>query len=149
PAAVTRTQPRPTPAPPSRRPRVNEPRAWATVIAPGGAYAVLARDREVILRYPDGTDRVLGPGRPYAVAFAPGATRLATAGPGPLVRTWDDQGTLLAETRAGAAARAVAYMPDGSRLLTLDAAGEVAVYDPRTLTRSAGWVVAGPANSIA
>jgi bla regulator protein BlaR1 len=149
PAAVTRTLPRPTPVPPSPRPRVNEPRAWATVTAPGGAYAVLARDREVILRHPDGTDRVLGPGRPYAVAFAPGATRLATAGPGPLVRTWDDQGTLIAETRAPAAARAVAYTPDGNRLLVLDAAGEVAVHDPNTLERVVYWSVEGPANSIA
>jgi WD40 repeat protein len=119
------------------------------VTAPGGAYTVLARDREVILRYPDGTDRVLGPGRPYAVAFAPDAARLATAGPGSLVRTWDDRGTLLAETHAAAAARAVAYTPDGGRLLALDAAGEVAVYDPQTLTRLTGWNVEGPANSIA
>jgi WD40 repeat protein len=119
------------------------------VTAPGGAYTVLARDREVILRYPDGTDRALGPGRPCAVAFAPGAMRLATAGPGRLVRTWDNQGTLIAEACAPAAARAVAYTPDGSRLLVLDAAGGVAVHDPRTLTRLTCWTVEGPASSIA
>ncbi|HEY1378084.1 MAG TPA: M56 family metallopeptidase, partial [Gemmataceae bacterium] len=149
PAAVVRTPSRPAAAQPNHRPPVREPRAWATVTAPGGAYAVLARDHEVILRYPDGTDRVLGPGRPSAVAFAPGAARLATAGPGSLVRAWDNHGTLLAETHVAAAARAVAYTPDGGRLLSLDAAGEIAVYDPQTLVRLTGWTVEGPANSIA
>jgi YD repeat-containing protein len=145
--AVTRT-PR-TAVAPNVWPAVKEPRAWATVTAPGGAYAVLAREHELILRHPNGTDRVLGPGRPYAVAFAPGATRLATGGPGPLVRSWDNQGTLIAETHGRATVRAVAYTPDGRSLLALDAAGGISVYDARTLARSTCWAVDGPANSIA
>jgi beta-lactamase regulating signal transducer with metallopeptidase domain len=134
---------------PSPKPRVREPRAWAAVTAPGGDYVVLARDHEMILRYPDGIDRVLGPGRPYAVAFAPGGTKLATTGPGPLVRIWDDQARLLAESRAHAVARAITYTPDGGRLLVLDAAGGISVFDPETLARSACLHVDGPANSIA
>jgi bla regulator protein BlaR1 len=133
---------------PSSKPRVKEPRAWATVTAPGGDYVVLARDHEVIIRYPDGSDRVLGPGRPCAVAFAPGGTVLATAGPGPLVRTWNDQGALIAEARAHAVGRAIAYTPDGSRLLALDAAGGIAVFDPQTLRRTSCWSLDAPANSI-
>jgi beta-lactamase regulating signal transducer with metallopeptidase domain len=131
------------------RPKVAEPRAWAAATAPGGELTVLARDREVILRRPDGTDRVLGPGRPLALAFAPGRERLATAGPGPLVRTWDYDGALLADATLPAAARAVAYTPDGARVLALDAAGGVSVLDADTLKRLAGWSVAGPANSLA
>jgi beta-lactamase regulating signal transducer with metallopeptidase domain len=137
--------------PPPHDPRLAksvEPRAWATTEAPGGGLTVLARDSEVILRHPDGTTRVLGPGRPLALAFAPGGKRVATAGPGMLVRTWDDRGHLLAEARTPAAARAVAYTPDGSRLLVLDAAGTVAVLDPQTLAAVANWTVEGPANSI-
>jgi beta-lactamase regulating signal transducer with metallopeptidase domain len=144
-------QGRRTDAPPTHDPRLvkaAEPRSWATAEAPGGGLTVLARDDEVVLRHPDGTTRVLGPGRPLALAFAPGGRRLTTAGPGPLVRTWDDRGHLQAETRARAAARAVAYTPDGSRLLVLDAAGGVTVLDPQTLAAVASWTVEGPANSI-
>ncbi len=59
---------------------IAEPRSWATAAAPGGILTVMARDREVLLRCSDGTSRVLGPGRPLAVTFAPGGQRLATAG---------------------------------------------------------------------
>ena len=83
------------------------------------------------------------------MAFAPGGRRLATAGPGPLVRTWDDRGNLLAEVHAPAAARAIAYVPDGTRLLVLDAAGGISILDPQTLASVASWSVEGPANSIA
>jgi bla regulator protein BlaR1 len=131
------------------RPKASEPRAWATAEAPGGGLTVLARDNEVVLRHPDGTTRPLGPGRPLALAFAPGGRRLATAGPGPLVRTWDDRGGLVTEARAPAAARAVAYTLDGSALLVLDAAGGITVRDPQTLATVASWTVEGPANSIA
>jgi WD40 repeat protein len=109
----------------------------------------VARDHEVILRRPDGTVTVLGPGKPLALAFAPDRQRLATAGPGPLVRTWDYGGNVLAEARLPAAARGVAYTPDGGRLLFLDAAGGISVRDPHTLAPLAGWSVEGPANSIA
>lgn len=126
-----------------------EPRSWATAAAPDGGFTVLARDNEVILRRPDGTSRVLGPGRPLALAFAPGGKRIATAGPGLLVRTWDDRGELTATVHAPAAARAVVYTPDGSALLVLDAAGGVTVRDPQTLATVASWSVEGPANSIA
>jgi beta-lactamase regulating signal transducer with metallopeptidase domain len=148
-APITVTKPHSTVVPASPKVRVKEPRAWATVTAPGGDFVILARDHEVVIRYPDGSDRILGPGRPYAVAFAPGGTKLATAGPGPLVRVWDDQATLLAEGRGHGIARAIAYTPDGSRILVLDAAGGISVFDPQTLARSACWNVGGPANSIA
>jgi hypothetical protein len=65
------------------------------------------------------------------------------------VRTWDDRGTLLAETHVGVAARSVAYVPDGSRILVLDAANTITVLNPPTLAVIAGWTVEGPANSIA
>jgi beta-lactamase regulating signal transducer with metallopeptidase domain len=137
----------PTPAP-IRRPRPVEPRAWATVMAPGGAVTAVARDNEVVLRRPDGSATTLGPGKPIALAFAPNSPQLATAGPGPLVRTWDHDGHLLAEIRLPAAARAVAYTPDGRQLLVLDAAGGIWVRDPHTLAAMTGWSVEGPANSI-
>jgi WD40 repeat protein len=130
-------------------PKPREPRSWATAEAPGGGFVVLARDREVLLRRPDGTTRILGPGRPLALSFAPGGKRLATAGPGALVRTWDNRGEPVAETYGPAAARAVAYTPDGSALLVLDAAGGITVRDPQTLAVVASWSVEGPANSIA
>ncbi len=126
-----------------------ERRVWATVPAPGGAVTALARDKEVVLCRPDGTETALGPGKPLALAFAPDDRRLATAGPGNLVRTWDYEGNLLAEARVPDAARAVAYTPDGSRLLVLDAAGGISVCDPHTLAPVSGWSVEGPANSIA
>jgi len=127
---------------------VAEPPAWATATVPGG-LTVAARDREVVLQRPDGTSRVLGPGRPLAVAFAPDGKRLATAGPGPLLRIWNDQGERVATARTPAAARALVYTPDGARLLVLDAAGGISVCDPQTLAPVANWSVEGPANSIA
>jgi beta-lactamase regulating signal transducer with metallopeptidase domain len=130
-------------------PRPAEPRAWATASAPTGSLTVLARDREMVLRRADGTDVVLGPGRPLALSFAPDGRRLATAGPGPLVRAWDDRGTLLAAARCQAAARAVAFTPDGGRLLVLDADRRITVRDPQTLAVLAEWTVEGPANSLA
>ena len=126
-----------------------DPPAWATAATPGGGLTVLACDRDVVLRRPDGTTRALGPGRPLALAFAPGNQRLATVGPGSLVRTWDEKGDVLAETRTPAGARAVAYTPDGRGLLVLDAAGGITVHDPQTLSPVACWTVEGPANSIA
>ena len=111
---------------------------------------VLARDQECSsCAQPDGTCRVLGPGRPLALAFAPGGQRLASAGPGQLVRTWDQRGNLLAEAHTPAAARAISYVPDGTRLLVLDAAGGISVLEPQTLAILASWSVEGPANSIA
>jgi len=110
---------------------------------------VLARNKEVVLRRPDGTETRLGPGRPLALAFAPGGKRLATAGPGSLVRTWDDRGSLLAQASGLAAARALTYTPDGTRLLVLDAAGVISVRHPDTLASISSWSVGGPANSIA
>jgi WD40 repeat protein len=109
----------------------------------------VARDNEVVLRRPDGTSKVLGPGKPLALAFAPDGKRLATAGPGTLVRTWDYGGNTLAEARVPAAARAIAYTPDGTYLLVLDAAGGISVRDPQTLAWVTGWSVEGPANGIA
>jgi bla regulator protein blaR1 len=109
---------------------------------------VFARDNEVVLRFADGSARVLGPGRPIALAFAPGGRRLATVGPGTLVRTWDDRGELVATAHTKSAARALTYAPDGTRLLVLDAAGEVTVRDPQTLAPVTSWYVEG-ANSIA
>src|SRR5262249_53264550 len=102
-----------------------------------------------VLRRPDGSTRVLGPGRPLALTFAPDGRHLATAGPGPRVRTWDDEGGLLAEAQAAAPARAVAYTPDGARLLVLDAAGGATVRDPHSLAVLGNWSLDGPANSLA
>ncbi|WP_162670494.1 M56 family metallopeptidase [Gemmata massiliana] len=133
--------------PPAHKKSPAEPRAWAMTAAPGGAVTVLARDSEVLLRFADGSSRVLGPGRPLAVAFAPGGQRLASAGPGPLVRVWDERGNLVATERTTTAARSVAYTPDGAALLVLDAAGEITLRDPRTLAVVAEWYVAGAANS--
>ncbi len=135
-----------SPLPP---PKSAEPPAWATAPAPGGAVAAVARDNEVVLRRPDGTVTALGPGKPVALAFAPDIQRLATAGPGALVRTWDYWGNSLAEARVPTAARGIAYTPDGGRLLVLDAAGGISVRDPHTLAPVAGWSVEGPANGIA
>jgi beta-lactamase regulating signal transducer with metallopeptidase domain len=133
---------------PPPTPKSAEPLAWATAPAPGGVVTALARDNEVVLRRRDGTVTALGPGKPLALAFAPNTQRLATAGPGPLVRTWDYGGNLLAEARVLAAARGIAYTPDGRRLLVLDAAGGISVLDPNSLDPLAGWSVEGPANSI-
>src|SRR5262249_31842425 len=93
--------------------------------------------------------RTLGPGRPLAVAFAPGGRRIATVGPGTMIRIWDDRGDLLSTAHTKAAARALAYTPDGTRLLVLDAAGEITVRDPQMLAVAASWYVEGTANSIA
>jgi bla regulator protein blaR1 len=130
-------------------PKSTEPPAWATAPAPGGAVTAVARDHEVVLRRPDGTVTALGPGKPVALAFAPDGKRLATAGPGTLVRSWDDRGCLLAEARAPAAAWAIAYAPDGTYFLVLDAAGGISVFDPYTLAPLNTWTVEGPVNSIA
>ena len=125
-----------------------EPPAWATAPAPGGLLTAVARDREVVLRGADGTVWALGPGKPTALAFAPGGNRLATAGPGTVVRVWDTRGSVLAVTHVPAAARAIAYTPDGSRLLVLDADHGITVCDPSTLDVLSRWVVEGPANSL-
>jgi beta-lactamase regulating signal transducer with metallopeptidase domain len=130
-------------------PKPVEPPAWATVLAPGGTLTALARDREVVLRQADGTVKALGPGKPVALAFAPDGKRLVTAGPGALVRTWDDHGCLLADACVPAAAWAVAYAPDGTCLLVLDAAGGITVCDAHTLAPLSTWTVEGPANSLA
>lgn len=130
-------------------PKPAEPPAWANAQAPGGGIVALARDYEVVLRQPDGKVTALGPGKPLALAFAPNHPRLATAGPGPLVRTWDYRGNLLAEASVPAAARGIAYTPDGSSLLLLDAAGGISVRNPYTLAPMSGWSVEGPANSLA
>lgn len=126
-----------------------EPPAWATAPGPGGVLTAIARDHEVVLRRADGTAQVLGPGKPIALAFAPGGNQVATAGPGMAVRVWDASGRVLAEAYAPAAARAVTYTPDGARLLVLDAAGGVSVLDPTTLATLTSWSVKGPASSIA
>jgi beta-lactamase regulating signal transducer with metallopeptidase domain len=126
-----------------------EPPAWATAPAPGAPLTAIARDHEVVLRRADGKVYTLGPGKPVALAFAPGGGQVATAGPGMTVRTWDDHGRVKGETYVAAAARAIAYTPDGTRLLVLDAAGGVSVLDPATLVILATWTVEGPANSIA
>lgn len=126
-----------------------EPPSWAAAPAPSGAITALARDNEVVLRRPDGKVTALGPGKPLALAFAPNNPRLATAGPGPVVRTWDYDGNRCAEARVSAAARGIAYTPDGKWLLVLDAAGGISVRDPDTLALVAEWSVVGPANSIA
>jgi beta-lactamase regulating signal transducer with metallopeptidase domain len=140
------SSPRPKP---QLRPKSAEPRAWATAPAPDGTITAIARDHEVVLRQPDGTVRALGLGKPLALAFAPNNHRLATAGPGPLVRIWDYGGSLLAEARVPAAARSLAYTPDGSQLLVLDAAGGISVCDPKSLAVMVAWSVEGPANSLA
>jgi beta-lactamase regulating signal transducer with metallopeptidase domain len=134
---------------PSPRPKSAEPPAWATAAAPSGALTALARDYEVVLRRSDGTVKALGPGKPLALAFAPDSKRLATAGPGPLVRTWDDRGRMLAKASVPAAARSITYTPDGTRLLVLDAAGSISVLHPETLAPLTSWSVEGPANTIA
>jgi beta-lactamase regulating signal transducer with metallopeptidase domain len=153
PGPIIAEHPRPSPSPrrsPARSvPKSREPRAWASAVAPGGALTVLARDHEVVLRRPDGSEKPLGPGRPLALAFAPDGKRLVTAGPGGLVRTWDDRGCLLGKASVSAAARAVAYTPDGTRFLVLDAAGGISVRDAGSLAPLDGWSVEGPANSIA
>ncbi len=129
-------------------PRQAAARPWAATTAPGG-LSVEARDKEVLLRHSDGSSFVLGPGRPLALSFAPGGQRLATAGPGSLVRLWDERGSQKAEAQVGAAARSIAYMPDGSRLLVLDANGDIFVLGTQTLEPLARWSVGEPANSIA
>jgi beta-lactamase regulating signal transducer with metallopeptidase domain len=138
--------PRPKPCP---RPKSAEPRAWATAPSPDGSITAIARDNEVVLRRRDGTAMVLGPGKPFALAFAPNSRQLATAGPGPLVRTWDYEGKRLAEVRVQATARSLAYTPDGRRLLVLDAAASISVLDPSSLAVESAWSVEGPANSLA
>lgn len=143
------SQPQPSQVPTVPSTRTSEPRAWATAAAPEGGLLVLARDREVVVRHADGSNYVLGPGRPLALSFAPGGNRLATAGPGPLIRAWDDRGGMIAETRLPAAARAVAYLPDGGSFLALDATGRVTLHDPQTLETLASWYVEGTANSLA
>jgi beta-lactamase regulating signal transducer with metallopeptidase domain len=130
-------------------PKSAEPRAWATAPAPGGAVTAVARDHEVVLRRQDGTVTALGPGKPVALAFAPDGKQLATAGPGTLVRTWDDRGGLLAQAHVPAAAWAIAYAPDGTCILVLDAVGGISVCDPYTLALRTSWTVEGPANSLA
>lgn len=139
----------PSPMPPHSVPKSVEPPSWAVASAPDGAIAAIARDNEVVLRRPDGKVTALGPGKPLALAFAPNTQRLATAGPGSLVRTWDYAGNRLTEAHVPAAARGVAYTPDGTRLLVLDAAGGISVHDPNNLIVVGGWSVEGPANSIA
>jgi beta-lactamase regulating signal transducer with metallopeptidase domain len=130
-------------------PKAAEPPAWATALAPGGAVTALARDHEVVLCRAGGSVKVLGPGKPLALAFAPDGKRLATAGPGPLVRTWDDRGCLLAKACVPAAAWAITYTPDGTRILVLDAAGGISVRHADTLAPLSSWYVEGTANSIA
>ncbi len=130
-------------------PKSAEPPAWATAPSPSGEVTAIARDKEVVLRRPDGSVKALGPGKPLALAFAPNDQRLATAGPGTLLRTWDYWGNILAEASVPAAARSIAYTPDGNVLLVLDAAGGISVRDPRTLAPVSSWSIEGPANSIA
>jgi beta-lactamase regulating signal transducer with metallopeptidase domain len=137
------------PKKPKASAKIPEPRSWATVKDSVGGLTVMARDKELVLRFADGTSRVLGPGRPIALAFAPGGERIATAGPGPQVRTWSTRGDPVATSRCGATARALAYTPDGAQLLVLDAAGEITVLDPQTLAVVASWYVGGPVNTIA
>jgi beta-lactamase regulating signal transducer with metallopeptidase domain len=144
-AVEPQRRPKP-PRTPAARPTA-EPRAWATA-TPANGPTVVARDHEVLLRFADGTSRVLGPGRPLAVAFAPGGARLATVGPGTLVRTWDERGCPVAVAHTAAAARSVAYAPDGNALLVLDAVGTVTVRDPQTLAATGSWYAEG-ANSLA
>jgi beta-lactamase regulating signal transducer with metallopeptidase domain len=155
PDAVSAQAPwRPSPSPSRSQsrppaPKSSEPRAWATATSTLPGIVAVARDNEVVLRRPDGTVTALGPGKPLALAFAPDGKRLATAGRGPQVRTWDDRGGLLAEARVPAAARSIVYTPDGALLLVLDAAGGISVRDAQSLAPVADWSVEGPANSIA
>jgi beta-lactamase regulating signal transducer with metallopeptidase domain len=128
-------------------PRTIEARPWATAASPAG-ITVEAQERELVLHHPDGTTKVLGPGRPLALSFSSTTNRIATVGPGPLLRTWDEHGEPLAEARLDAAARAIAYTPDGSRLLVLSAEGAITIHDPQTLAVGYRWYVEGPANSI-
>jgi beta-lactamase regulating signal transducer with metallopeptidase domain len=130
-------------------PKPAEPPAWAAAPAPGGVLTAEARDHEVVLRHADGTVVALGPGKPIALAFAPDGERLATAGPGNLVRTWDYRGMCLEEAIIPAAARALTYTPDGRSLLVLDARGGISVLDPLTLASMGGWAIEGPANNLA
>jgi beta-lactamase regulating signal transducer with metallopeptidase domain len=147
PVVVEPPCPRPVSPLPTRKAPA-EPRAWASATAPGRGLSVVARDREVLLRFPDGSSRVLGPGRPLALAFAPGGGRLATVGPGPLVRLWDDHGELRSSARVAARAVSLTYTPDGTHLLVLDTAGGITVHDPRTLTIASRWSVESHANTI-
>ncbi|HEY3789597.1 MAG TPA: M56 family metallopeptidase, partial [Urbifossiella sp.] len=119
--------------------RINELRSWASATAPGSSIQVDARDRDLVLTHPDGTTKVLGPGRPLALSFSSGIPHIATAGPGPLVRTWDDHGNPLTETRLSVATRSIAFTPDGSRLLVLDAKGGITVHDPQSLSVVQRW----------
>jgi WD40 repeat protein len=148
-APVLAAAPLPPAPTPRLRPKPAEPRAWASAPSPDGAITAVARDNEVVLRRRDGKTTALGPGKPLALAFAPNNQLLATAGPGPLVRTWDYGGNLLAEAYVPAAARSIAYTPDGGRLLILDAAGGISVREPGSLAPVSEWSVEGPANSIA
>jgi beta-lactamase regulating signal transducer with metallopeptidase domain len=143
------TRPRNPYCSPAPAPKSIEPPAWATAPAPGGAITAVARDHDVVLRRLDGTVTPLGPGKPIALAFAPNEQRLATAGPGSLVRTWDYRGNTLAEALTPGVALAVTYTPDGAQLLVLDAAGGISVRDPHTLAVVASWSIEGPANSLA
>jgi len=139
----------PSPMLPHSAPKSVEPPSWAVASSPDGAITAIARNNEVVLRRPDGKVTVLGPGKPLALAFAPNTQQLATAGPGSLVRTWDYAGNRLAEAHVPAAARGVAYTPDGTRLLVLDDSGGISVHNPNSLAVVGGWSVEGPANSIA
>jgi WD40 repeat protein len=56
---------------------------------------------------------------------------------------------MLTESYAPAAAIALTYTPDGSRLLVLDAAGGISVLDPTNLSQLSTWALGGPANSLA
>lgn len=125
-----------------------QPQPWATAAAPNGGIVVEARERDFIIRHPDGSVRTLGPGRPIALAYSPTASRIATVGPGTLLRTWDEHAHKLAETNMQATARAIAYTPDGSKLLALDAEGGISIHNPYTLAVMYRWYLDGPANSI-
>src|SRR5262249_37667087 len=130
-------------------PKPAEPPAWATAPAPNGGLTAVARDHEGVLRQTDGAVKALGPGKPVPLAVAPNGKQTATAGPGNLVRTWDDHGCLLTQARVPAPAWAIAYAPDGTCILVLDAAGGISVCDPFTLAVLSTWTVEGPANSLA
>jgi bla regulator protein blaR1 len=134
--------------------KLTEPLAWAKAPSPDGSVTALARDHEVVLRRPDGKVTPLGPGKPRALAFAPNTQRVATVGtvgPEDRVRTWDYEGNQLAEVCLPdrALGIAIAYTPDGTRLLVLDDKGRISVRDPYSLSLVAEWFVEGQANSIA